>query len=124
MKFRNLERPDGQMSRWGRGHNGYEIEGMDVWHRRRCSNPNPELQDFGKSGRSRTTFDDMVRLDLRYSRTCSPISDLKILLQTPRAYFRETARTNAHAQFSQMFLYYTEPPIPPLCMRNINPQSK
>jgi len=38
-------------------------------------------------GRSRTTFDDMVRLDLRYSRTCSPISDLKILLQTPRAVF-------------------------------------
>src|SRR5258705_4601157 len=38
-------------------------------------------------GRSRTTFDEMVRLDLRYSRMCSPISDLKILLQTPRAVF-------------------------------------
>jgi lipopolysaccharide/colanic/teichoic acid biosynthesis glycosyltransferase len=36
-------------------------------------------------GRSRTTFDEMVRLDLRYSRTWSPLLDLKILLQTPRA---------------------------------------
>jgi len=36
-------------------------------------------------GRSRTTFDDMVRLDLRYARTYSLGTDLKILLATPRA---------------------------------------
>jgi lipopolysaccharide/colanic/teichoic acid biosynthesis glycosyltransferase len=30
-------------------------------------------------------MDDMVRLDLRYARNCSPWLDLKILLQTPRA---------------------------------------
>jgi lipopolysaccharide/colanic/teichoic acid biosynthesis glycosyltransferase len=36
-------------------------------------------------GRSRVEFDDMVRLDLRYARDCSPLLDLKILLQTPRA---------------------------------------
>jgi len=36
-------------------------------------------------GRSRTCFDDMVRLDLQYARTWSPWLDVKILLQTPLA---------------------------------------
>ena len=38
-------------------------------------------------GRSKTTFDEMVRLDLQYSRMWSPMLDVKILLQTPRAVF-------------------------------------
>jgi lipopolysaccharide/colanic/teichoic acid biosynthesis glycosyltransferase len=37
------------------------------------------------TGRSRTTFDDMVRLDLRYARKRSLWVDLKILLRTPGA---------------------------------------
>jgi lipopolysaccharide/colanic/teichoic acid biosynthesis glycosyltransferase len=37
------------------------------------------------TGRSRTTFDDMVRLDLRYAKEASVWSDIKILLATPRA---------------------------------------
>jgi len=36
-------------------------------------------------GRSRTTFDEMVRLDLRYVRDQSIWLDLKILLKTPAA---------------------------------------
>ena len=36
-------------------------------------------------GRSRTTFDEMVRLDLRYVRTRSLWRDIRILLATPRA---------------------------------------
>jgi lipopolysaccharide/colanic/teichoic acid biosynthesis glycosyltransferase len=36
-------------------------------------------------GRSRTTFDEMVRLDLQYARTRSLWLDVKILLETPRA---------------------------------------
>jgi lipopolysaccharide/colanic/teichoic acid biosynthesis glycosyltransferase len=36
-------------------------------------------------GRSKTTFDEMVRLDLEYSRSWSPMLDVKLLLQTPRA---------------------------------------
>ena len=35
--------------------------------------------------RSRTTFDDMVRLDLRYAKTYSVWTDLNILLATPKA---------------------------------------
>jgi lipopolysaccharide/colanic/teichoic acid biosynthesis glycosyltransferase len=37
------------------------------------------------AGRSRTTFDGMVRLDLRYVRTRSLWTDIKILLATPAA---------------------------------------
>jgi lipopolysaccharide/colanic/teichoic acid biosynthesis glycosyltransferase len=37
------------------------------------------------SGRSRTCFDDMVRLDLRYSQSWSLWLDLKIILATPLA---------------------------------------
>ena len=67
---------------------GYEIEAYDVWHRKRLLEAKPGITGLWQvHGRSRTTFDDMVRLDLRYSRTCSPASDLKILLQTPRAVF-------------------------------------
>ena len=36
-------------------------------------------------GRSRTTFDEMVRLDLRYVRSRSIWTDVKILLATPGA---------------------------------------
>jgi lipopolysaccharide/colanic/teichoic acid biosynthesis glycosyltransferase len=79
----------GQMSLVGpRPPIGYEIEAYDVWHRKRLLEAKPGITGLWQvHGRSRTTFDDMVRLDLRYSRTCSPASDLKILLQTPRAVF-------------------------------------
>jgi lipopolysaccharide/colanic/teichoic acid biosynthesis glycosyltransferase len=66
----------------------YEIEAYEIWHRRRLLEAKPGITGLWQvHGRSRTTFDDMVRLDLRYSRMCSPVSDLKILLQTPRAVF-------------------------------------
>jgi lipopolysaccharide/colanic/teichoic acid biosynthesis glycosyltransferase len=79
----------GQMSLVGpRPPIGYEIEAYDIWHCRRLMEAKPGITGLWQvHGRSRTTFDDMVRLDLRYSRTCSPMSDLKILLQTPRAVF-------------------------------------
>jgi lipopolysaccharide/colanic/teichoic acid biosynthesis glycosyltransferase len=37
------------------------------------------------SGRSRTTFDEMVRMDLRYIREQSLWLDVKILFKTPFA---------------------------------------
>jgi lipopolysaccharide/colanic/teichoic acid biosynthesis glycosyltransferase len=37
------------------------------------------------SGRSRVTFDEMVRMDLRYAKERSLWLDLKILMQTPKA---------------------------------------
>jgi len=64
----------------------YELEAYDVWHRRRLLEVKPGITGLWQvHGRSSTTFDEMVRLDLQYSRTWSPMLDLKILLDTPRA---------------------------------------
>ena len=64
----------------------YEVENYDVWHRRRLLEAKPGITGLWQvSGRSRVTFDEMVRLDLRYARTCSPWTDIKILLRTPLA---------------------------------------
>ncbi len=64
----------------------YELESYQPWHFRRILEAKPGITGLWQvRGRSRTKFDDMVRLDLRYARTWSPWLDLKILLQTPRA---------------------------------------
>jgi lipopolysaccharide/colanic/teichoic acid biosynthesis glycosyltransferase len=64
----------------------YEVEQYMFWHRRRVLEAKPGLTGLWQvTGRSRTTFDEMVRLDLRYVRTCSIWTDIKILLATPRA---------------------------------------
>ncbi|HEV2397899.1 MAG TPA: sugar transferase [Candidatus Sulfotelmatobacter sp.] len=64
----------------------YEVENYDVWHRRRLLEAKPGITGLWQvSGRSRVTFDEMVRLDLRYARSWSPWMDIKILLKTPRA---------------------------------------
>jgi lipopolysaccharide/colanic/teichoic acid biosynthesis glycosyltransferase len=64
----------------------YEVEAYATWHRRRLLEAKPGITGLWQvHGRSRVGFDDMVRLDLRYARHCSPWLDLKILLQTPKA---------------------------------------
>jgi lipopolysaccharide/colanic/teichoic acid biosynthesis glycosyltransferase len=64
----------------------YEVEAYDVWHRRRLLEARPGITGLWQvNGRSRTKFDDMVRLDLQYAREQSLLLDLKILLQTPAA---------------------------------------
>jgi len=64
----------------------YEVEAYDIWHRRRLLEARPGITGLWQvSGRSRVTFDDMVRLDLHYARTWSPWMDIKILLRTPAA---------------------------------------
>jgi lipopolysaccharide/colanic/teichoic acid biosynthesis glycosyltransferase len=64
----------------------YEFEIYDYWHRRRILEAKPGVTGLWQvSGRSRTCFDDMVRLDLQYSQSWSLWLDVKILLATPRA---------------------------------------
>jgi len=64
----------------------YEFQSYDQWHRRRLLEAKPGMTGLWQvNGRSRTRFDDMVRLDLEYARTWSPWLDVKILLKTPRA---------------------------------------
>lgn len=64
----------------------YELQQYRPWHRRRLLEAMPGITGLWQVvGRSRTTFDEMVRLDLRYARTMSLWSDIKILLATPVA---------------------------------------
>jgi lipopolysaccharide/colanic/teichoic acid biosynthesis glycosyltransferase len=70
----------------------FEVEQYQPWHRRRVLEAKPGITGLWQvSGRSRTTFDDMVRLDLRYARTHSLWTDIKILAATPRAMFKGAA---------------------------------
>ena len=67
----------------------YEVEVYEAWHRRRFLEAKPGITGLWQvEGRSRTKFDEMVRLDLRYVKTWSPWLDIKILLRTPGAVFR------------------------------------
>jgi lipopolysaccharide/colanic/teichoic acid biosynthesis glycosyltransferase len=62
----------------------YEFERYAPWHRRRILDVKPGITGLWQVlGRSSTTFDDMVRLDLRYARHWSLWLDLKILFHTP-----------------------------------------
>jgi lipopolysaccharide/colanic/teichoic acid biosynthesis glycosyltransferase len=62
----------------------YEVECYDIWHRRRILEMKPGITGLWQvTGRSRTTFDELVRLDLRYTREWSVWLDIKILLMTP-----------------------------------------
>jgi len=63
----------------------YEVEKYKSWHLRRILDMKPGITGLWQvSGRSKTTFDEMVRLDLRYVQNWSIWLDLKILFKTIR----------------------------------------
>jgi lipopolysaccharide/colanic/teichoic acid biosynthesis glycosyltransferase len=64
----------------------YEFECYEMWHRQRLVAVKPGITgQWQVGGRSRTTFDEMVRMDLKYSSSWTVWGDIKILSQTPRA---------------------------------------
>lgn len=64
----------------------YEVAAYQTWHRRRVLQVKPGITGLWQvTGRSTVKFDEMVRLDLRYATSWSPLLDIKILLRTPRA---------------------------------------
>jgi exopolysaccharide biosynthesis polyprenyl glycosylphosphotransferase len=64
----------------------FEVEKYQPWHRRRVLDAMPGITGLWQvEGRSRTTFDEMVRLDLRYAKSPSIWTDIRILAATPRA---------------------------------------
>ena len=63
----------------------FEVEKYQSWHLRRILEVKPGITGLWQvEGRSRTSFDDMVRLDIRYVRNWSLWLDLKILTKTVR----------------------------------------
>lgn len=64
----------------------YELAAYAAWHKSRLMVVKPGITGLWQvAGRSRVTFDEMVRLDLRYAASWSLWLDLVILVQTPRA---------------------------------------
>lgn len=64
----------------------YEYECYDLWHKQRLLTVKPGITGLWQvAGRSRVTFDEMVRLDIRYARSWSLWLDIKLLVRTPYA---------------------------------------
>jgi len=64
----------------------YELGYYDIWHKHRLLPVKPGITGLWQvEGRSRVSFDQMVRLDLRYAKSWSLWLDIKILLRTPQA---------------------------------------
>jgi exopolysaccharide production protein ExoY len=67
----------------------YEYELYEAWQRARCDAP-PGLTGLWQvSGKNRTTFGEMVKLDIEYSRRMNLWLDLKILFLTAPAIFQQ-----------------------------------
>jgi lipopolysaccharide/colanic/teichoic acid biosynthesis glycosyltransferase len=67
----------------------YEIEKYEPWHLRRVLEMKPGITGLWQvEGRNTTTFNEMVRLDLRYVRDWSIWLDIKILVKTVVEVFR------------------------------------
>jgi lipopolysaccharide/colanic/teichoic acid biosynthesis glycosyltransferase len=62
----------------------YEYEEYDLWHRHRVLDIKPGITGLWQvAGRSVTTFDEMVRMDIKYIREWSLWLDIQIILKTP-----------------------------------------
>jgi lipopolysaccharide/colanic/teichoic acid biosynthesis glycosyltransferase len=62
----------------------YECDAYKLWHMKRVIDVKPGITGLWQvEGRSSTSFDEMVRLDLKYIRDRSLWLDIKILLKTP-----------------------------------------
>jgi lipopolysaccharide/colanic/teichoic acid biosynthesis glycosyltransferase len=65
---------------------GYEVEMYNVWHRRRVTEAKPGITGLWQVyGRSLTTFEGMVRMDIAYVRRMSFWLDVQLILKTPAA---------------------------------------
>ncbi len=60
----------------------YEVQEYNSWHLQRLSVKPGVTGLWQVSGRSRTTFEEMVRLDIQYIENRSLLTDVKILFQT------------------------------------------
>jgi len=61
----------------------YELEIYDEWHKERLKCKPGVTGMWQVEGTTKSTLNDMVRLDIKYMKECSLWLDLKILLKTP-----------------------------------------
>lgn len=88
-----------------------EFEQLVSWQRQRCD-ALPGLTGLWQvSGKNRTTFDQMIRLDLQYARELSWWRDLRIMLTTPAALWTQYRETRL-ARKSPRRLAHAEPMAP------------
>lgn len=68
----------------------YEAEKYQAWHLRRILEMKPGVTGLWQvEGRSKTGWDDTVRLDIRYIQNWSLLFDLKLLLRTVKVVLRD-----------------------------------
>jgi exopolysaccharide biosynthesis polyprenyl glycosylphosphotransferase len=66
----------------------YELDNYQNWHRKRVLNVKPGITGLWQiNGRSLTTFDEMVRMDLHYAKDWNLWLDIKILFRTVKVVF-------------------------------------
>jgi lipopolysaccharide/colanic/teichoic acid biosynthesis glycosyltransferase len=64
----------------------YEVKEYSLWHRRRVLESKPGITGYWQiEGRSMTSFDGMVRMDINYINNRSTLFDLKVIIKTPLA---------------------------------------
>jgi len=69
----------------------YEVEKYEPSHLRRILEVKPGITGLWQvEGRSKTSFDDMVRMDLRYVHNWTLWLDIKILLKTAKAVLKDS----------------------------------
>lgn len=67
----------------------YEVSEYQKWHQRRVLDVKPGITGLWQvSGRNRTSFDEMVRLDIKYAENWSLKLDLYIILKTVLVMFK------------------------------------
>ena len=67
----------------------YEVQAYQDWHMGRLLTLPGMTGLWQVSGKNRLTFNEMVRLDIRYAHECSFLTDMKILMMTPIAIISE-----------------------------------
>jgi len=74
----------------------YEVQAYHDWHMKRLLAIPGMTGLWQVSGKNRLTFDEMVRLDIRYAHEYSFLMDLKIMVMTPLAIISEVRNKQNH----------------------------
>jgi lipopolysaccharide/colanic/teichoic acid biosynthesis glycosyltransferase len=82
----------------------YEFEHYLPWQRERCDGT-PGLTGLWQvSGKNSTTFSEMIRLDIEYSRRCSPKLDLGIIFRTIPVLLVQVSKTRKKGKPAQKII--------------------